>query len=256
MDIYKADVFTWYEQRREKFVLLGDIVDINDPTIQEKISEKVNAKKKVHATSIDLQSTYIKVAYQQRARNFEFSGFNLVAETREQAVEKAYTAYVMYKVFNSHKAVDVQISVRGDVESKVSKYMKNAKRHVDYGNYWDSACKRVKGMLTSKEASNPYGFGYSNNKDENVAYAVRHFISNGIVKPDPQINAEEFAIQEALGHLGAVMQTTPLKIDEDMLNFLDVRHEDIHPSVWKALNAYHKTREIKAALLPLEKVSA
>ena len=242
MDIYEVDIFTWCERTREKYVNLGDIVDINDQTVQEKITEKVNHKKKIQAASIDLQNTYIKVMYTQRPRNFEFNGVDLVAETREQAIERAYTSYVMYKVFNSYQNPDMQIAARGDVESKVSKYMKNAKRD-DWGNRWDSAIKHIKETLTKNH--NPYSFGYANDKDEVLAYFVRALIQKGIVKPDPQINAEEFAIQEALGHLGAVMRTTPLKIDEDMLTFVGLTMKDIQPEVWKALNAYHKTREIK-----------
>lgn len=251
MDLYNFDVFTIMVRQREKYIPLKEVVDITDQSLHKSITDKVNGKKKVGCDRIDLELSYAKISYQQKARDLMCSGFECVAETREEAQEKAYLTYAMSAC---HHQV---ILSRSQVEIAVHKFMPNAKRKDEhewvasvgragkkigvYPNKWDAAIRRVKEKLVSDHG--PGIWSNQNNQQQMIEHwicVVRNLIQVGIIIPDIADNMkEEFVVQEALGQMGVLMKNTPIKIDEAMLTYVGTDPKDIHESVHKAISTWN-----------------
>ena len=87
-------------------------------------------------------------------------------------------------------------------------------------------------------------------KDEHMSYYVNQMIQCGVVIIDSSVNKEEYEIQDALGQLPALLKTMPLKINEAMVAFVGLSTNDIHESVQKSIDAYHRTHNITCPSLP------
>ena len=234
MDLYRYDVYTMVNNGGMRNVRLQDIVDINDPEVCELIATKVNEKKKIPATSINLLSTYVQVQFTRMCRQMICSDFYLIAESRDAANEQALQTSFLYNCQH--------IFIPGTRMVKCVRCMKTQDERSPHAY----GVRYIKACLTDDHhvwLNSTYGTA-AKDKDEHMSYYVNQMIQCGVVIIDSSVNKEEYEIQDALGQLPALLKTMPLKINEAMVAFVGLSTNDIHESVQKSIDAYHRTHNI------------
>lgn len=230
MDLYRYDVYKMVNNSGMRNVRLQDIVDINDPEVCERIATKVNEKKKIPATSINLLSTYVQVQFTRTCRQMICRDFHLIAESRDAANEQAIQTSFLYDCQHTF--------IPG---TRIVKCVRCNKNQDQYG------VRYIKESITNNHhewINNHYGHQSAKDKDESMSRYVNQMIQCGVVIIDSSVNKEEYEIQDALGQLPALLKTLPLKINEAMVAFVGLSTNDIHESVQKSIDAYHRTHKI------------
>jgi len=233
MDLYHYDVYTLEDDYRTKNVRLQDIVDLNDQEVCANIANKVNAKKKEPAQSIDLLSSCVQVHYTSRRRSMLCNNYFAVAESKEEAIEHALlTSYLYECQWDNHRP--------GDRQVKCVRF--------NGGTYNDPFIQTIRCI---KEQIKEDHFRWTNQyitsakeKKKSMSNQVSTMIKMGLVVADLSVNRDEYDVQCALGQLHSLIKTMPLKINEAMVAFVGLSTNDIHQSVQQAIDAYHQVYKI------------
>lgn len=208
---YAVQIFHASIQSRNSQVNLSSL-PVSDE-FRQALSDVIGREHKKF-TSINYDSTYINIVYNMKIKSrIDWFG-DVIARTREEAINKAYMAYcvdtIRWKAFNNNIN---KIYSKDDLIFKCSQ------------------------NTDSTRKDNLKKFILHNN---NAGFAYRDPFSVGALLPDFKVTQEEVAIQTALGNLVDLIKSSPIKLDEDALTFTNLTKADIGTSIQQAISGWGK----------------